>query len=217
MGTGPIQEVLNCSVHVLNGEVPVTTSTAREKLLTRALTWSFKMTAGISTMPLLLQIPCDKSKPFTAGLAVIIMLFPALSETCFVFLGFRPLYQGRFLYPPLAIAPCIREKLSLKCSNCMRKKNVIKMLGVSIDDLLFEFINLVGVGVDCSWWGMNKIPQETFQGNDHFQPHISGLPQNCRWHFTNDDCDDKNRWALIRIKITRKQKSCFPGDKILFS
>lgn len=105
----------------MDGEVLVATSTAREKLLTRALTWSFKMITGISTMPLLLQTPCDKSEPFTAGLAVIIMLFPALSETRFVFLGFRPLYQGRFLYHPLARASCSRGKLSLKRFNCMRK------------------------------------------------------------------------------------------------
>lgn len=131
VGTGTIQELLNCSVHVLNGEVLVSTSTAREKLLTEALTWSFKMIAGTSTMPFLLQTPCDQSEPFTAGLAVIIMLFPALSETWFGFLDFRQLYQGRFLYPPIARVSYIRGKWSLKCFNCMRK-NITEMLDISL-------------------------------------------------------------------------------------
>lgn len=112
--------VLEISVHVLGVEVLVATSTAWEKLLTIVLIWSFKMSTGTCTMPLLLQTPCNKSKPFIAGLVVTIILFPALSETHFVFLAFRPLYRSRFLYHPLARASCIRGKLSLKSFIYMR-------------------------------------------------------------------------------------------------
>lgn len=47
------------------------------------------------------------------------------------FSRFSPLYQGRFLNHPLARTSCIREKLSLKCFNCVRKK-MIKMLDISL-------------------------------------------------------------------------------------
>lgn len=98
METGTIHELLKSSVHMLRVEMPCHYLNSMGKAADNSPYLVFQNEH--CTMPLLLQRPCDKSEPFIAGLVVIIMLFPALSETYLVFLGFRPFYQGRFLYHP---------------------------------------------------------------------------------------------------------------------